>query len=186
MEKEAAGGESAYAALAREASAIPAGSDGLIVLPYFLGERMPLKDPNAKGVIFGLNLRHTRGHIMKAAYEGMGYGLDQNLSMLRNAGLKLDNVTSVGGGTKAPEWLQTISDVCGIRQTVPEVTIGASYGDAMLAGIGIGAMTTADIKNAVKARYVTEPDMAKHAQYEPMKKHFAELYKRNVDIMHAL
>ena len=186
MEKEAAGGESAYAALAREASAIPAGSDGLIVLPYFLGERMPLKDPNAKGVIFGLNLRHTRGHIMKAAYEGMGYGLDQNLSMLRNAGLKLDNVTSVGGGTKAPEWLQTISDVCGIRQTVPEVTIGASYGDAMLAGIGIGAMTTADIKNAVKARYVTEPDMAKHAQYEPLKKHFAELYKRNVDIMHAL
>jgi len=183
---EQAGGESAYAALAREASEIPAGSDGLIVLPYFLGERMPIKDPNAKGVIFGLNLRHTRGHIMKAAYEGMGYGLDQNLDLLRQAGVKLETVTSVGGGTKAPEWLQTISDVCGIRQTVPEVTIGASYGDAMLAGIGIGAMTVADIKKAVKAKYVTEPDMEKHAQYEPMKKHFAELYKRNADIMHEL
>lgn len=183
---EEAGGESAYAALAKEAAQIPAGSDGLIVLPYFLGERMPIQDPNAKGVIFGLNLRHTRGHIMKAAYEGMGYGLDQNLSLLRKAGLHLDHVVSVGGGTKAPQWLQTISDVCGIRQTVPEITIGASYGDAMLAGVGIGALTAADIKKIVKVKYVTEPNMANHAQYEPMKKHFAELYKRNADIMHQL
>ncbi|MBQ8555315.1 MAG: sugar kinase, partial [Clostridia bacterium] len=167
-------------------SQIPAGSEGLIMLPYFLGERMPIKDPNAKGVIFGLNLRHTRGHIMKAAYEGMGYGLDQNLELLRKAGVKVETVTSVGGGTKAPEWLQTISDVCGIRQIVPEVTIGASYGDAMLAGIGIGALTPADIKKVVKHKYTTEPDMEKHAKYEPMKKHFAELYKRNADIMHDL
>lgn len=186
MEKEQSGGESTYAVMAKDSRSIPAGSDGLIVLPYFLGERMPISDPQAKGVLFGLNLRHTRGHIVKAAYEGIGYGLDQNLDLLRHVNLPLDNVISVGGGTKAPEWLQTISDVCGIRQSVPEVTIGASYGDAMLAGIGIGAMTPEQIKKIVKIKYVTEPDAEKAAVYQPMKKHYAELYRRNADIMHAL
>lgn len=186
LEKEQCGGENAYAAMARESREIPAGSDGLIMLPYFLGERMPISDPKAKGMLFGLNLRHTRGHIIKAAYEGVGYGLDQNLDLLRSVKLPLDQVISVGGGTKAPEWLQTISDVCGIRQSVPEVTIGASYGDAMLAGIGIGALTPQDIKRVVKIKYVTEPTPEKAAVYQPMKKHFAELYRRNADIMHAL
>ena len=186
LEKEAAGGENAYAALFREAEKIAPGSDGLILLPYFLGERMPLNDPAAKGVMFGLTLRHTRGHIVKAAFEGIGYGLDQNLDILRKKDICPKLVTAVGGGTKSPAWLQTVSDVCGIRQVVPEVTIGASYGDAMLAGIGIGAMTTADIRKAVRIKYTVEPDPEKHEKYQPLKQYFAELYKRNADIMHAL
>lgn len=186
LEKEANGGENAYAALFREAEGIAPGSDGLIVLPYFLGERMPLNDPGAKGVFFGLNLRHTRGHIVKAAFEGIGYGLDQNLDILRQRDVCPVQATAVGGGTKSPIWLQTVSDVCGIRQVVPEITIGASYGDAMLAGMGIGAMTTADIKKAVKIKYVVDPDPEKHEKYGPMKRYFAELYKRNADIMHEL
>ena len=186
LEKEENGGENAYSALFREAEGIPAGSDGLIVLPYFLGERMPLNDPDAKGVLFGLTLRHTRGHVVKAAFEGIGFGLDQNLDILRRGNVSPDTVTAVGGGTRSPIWLQTVSDVCGIRQVVPEVTIGASYGDAMLAGIGIGAMTTADIKKAVKVKYVVEPDPEKHEKYRSLKPLFAELYKRNADIMHAL
>ena len=186
LEKEEAGGENAYAALFREAEGIAPGSDGLIILPYFLGERMPLNDPGAKGVMFGLTLRHTRGHIVKAAFEGIGYGLDQNLDILRNKNVCPSRVTAVGGGTKSPVWLQTVSDVCGIRQAVPEITIGASYGDAMLAGIGIRAMTTADIKKAVKIKYVVEPDPEKHEKYARIKPLFAELYRRNADIMHSL
>ena len=186
LKNEENGGENAYAALFREAEGIAPGADGLIVLPYFLGERMPLNDPAAKGVLFGLNLRHTRGHIVKAAFEGIGYGLDQNLDILRQKNVCPTQVTAVGGGTKSPIWLQTVSDVCGIRQIVPEITIGASYGDAMLAGIGIGALSTADIKKAVKVRYVVDPDPEKHEKYRPMKQYFAEIYKRNADIMHAL
>ena len=186
LDKETAGGENAYASLFREAESIAPGSDGLIVLPYFLGERMPLNDPAAKGVIFGLNLRHTRGHIVKAAFEGIGYGLDQILDILREKDVCPARVTAVGGGTKSRIWLQTVSDVCGIRQEVPEVTIGASYGDAMLAGVGIGAMTLADIRKAVKIRTVVEPDPEKHEVYQPLKSFYAELYRRNADIMHAL
>ena len=187
LEKEETQGINAYDALFKEAEGIPLGSDGIIVLPYFMGERMPIQDPQAKGMFFGLNLRHTRGHIVKAVFEGIGYGVDQNLEPLRKAGFKLDNVTAVGGGPKTPLWIQTVSDICGIKQTVPEVTVGASYGDALLAGLAIGAFkSAADIKKLIKVKYVTEPNMENFKKYEPFKKHYAQLYERTKDIMHQL
>lgn len=187
LEKEKAGGENAYSALFREAEGIPPGAEGLVVLPYFQGERMPLRDPNARGVLFGLNLRHTRGHVVKAVFEGIGYGVDQNFDLLRRAGLPLGNVTAVGGGTKSPLWVQTISDVCGFSQNVPEVTIGACYGDALLAGLGIGSIAQpSDIKKIIKIRYSTTPNAEHHAAYADYKRYFAQLYERNRDIMHAL
>ena len=71
---------------------------------------MPIRDPKAKGVFFGLTLYHTRGHIMKAAMEGIAYGLDQNLDLIRKAGQPLPLITAVGGGTKSPLWMQIMSD----------------------------------------------------------------------------
>ena len=187
LEKEEIDGVSAYEELFSEAEHIPAGSDGIIVLPYFLGERMPIMDPNAKGVIFGLNLRHTRGHIVKAALEGISYGIDQNLNFARESGLALEMATAVGGGTKSPIWLQTVSDVCNVTQRVPEVTIGASYGDALLAGFGIGVFeSAADIKKLIKIKYHTEPNLENHKKYESLKVHFASIYEKTKDIMHAL
>ncbi|MDI9484786.1 MAG: FGGY-family carbohydrate kinase [Bacillota bacterium] len=187
VEQEEKKGINAYAALFTEAENIPAGSDGLIILPYFAGERMPIQDPLAKGVIFGLNLRHTRGHIVKAAFEGVGYGIDQNLQLMRQAGFPLDNVMAVGGGTKSRLWLQTVSDICGIKQTVPKVTFGASYGDAMLAALGVGIIDSPrEIKKWIEVDYVTEPNPEHRELYDRNKKHFAELYKLNKHIMHAL
>jgi xylulokinase len=187
LEKEKREGVNAYDELFDEAEHIPAGSDGVIVLPYFLGERMPIMDPQAKGVIFGLNLRHTRGHIVKAAFEGISYGIDQNLDYIRKAGVMPGTATAVGGGTKTRTWIQTVSDVCNIKQRVPEITIGASYGDALLAGLGIGVFkSAADIKKLVKTKYHTEPDIENHKKYEPFKKHFASIYEKTKDIMHAL
>lgn len=177
----------AYTALFKEVVDVPDGSDGLIVLPYFMGERMPIQDAQAKGVFFGLNLYHTRGHLLKAALEGVGYGLDQIISILRNAGHPVSEVTAVGGGTKSPEWMQIISNVCDVRQMVPEVSIGASYGDALLAGLGIGLIKKpTDIKEMVRHRYTTQPRADRQAVYVPLKRFYAELYQRNKDIMHAL
>lgn len=187
LEKEAAGQLNAYDTLFSEAEKIRPGSDGLIVLPYFQGERMPIMDPDAKGVYFGLSLRHTRGHLINAAFEGIGYGIDQNLSLLRQAGFPLGTVTAVGGGTKTPHWLQIVSDICGICQQVPKVTVGASYGDALLAGLGIGAIpNVGQIKQMVQISYVIEPDPVRHKQYEPFKEIYRELYLRNRDLMHQL
>jgi xylulokinase len=185
-DKEAAGELNAYDALFKEAEGIPPGSDGLITLPYFMGERMPLMDPKAKGVFFGLTLRHTRGHLVKAALEGTGFGINQLMDCLRNAGIPVDRVTSVGGGTKTPLWIQTVSDICGIEQMVPQVTVGASYGDALLAGIGIGVLDPGRIKEIIKPDYITRPEPERNRAYEPLKDYFRELYVRNRDIMHGL
>lgn len=185
--REKRGEINAYDTLFAEADSIPLGSDGLICLPYFQGERMPIQDPLAKGVFFGLSLRHTRGHLVKAVFEGIAYGIDQNFALLREAGIPITTVTAVGGGTKTPLWLQVVSDVCGVRQIVPEVTIGASFGDALLAGLGIGAISSPEaIKRMVRIKRVVEPDAARHAAYAPYKQAYRALYERTKDIMHTL
>lgn len=187
VSEEKAGGKNAYTALFSETEDITAGSGGLIVLPYFQGERMPIQDPEAKGMIFGLELKHTRGHIARACLEGIGYGIDQNLQLIRDSGLQVNEATAVGGGTKNPLWLQVTSDICGIKQKVPEVTIGASYGDALMAGLGIGAIRCPeDIKDIIKIQKEIIPDDGNKKVYEPMKKIYRELYHRNKDLMHLL
>lgn len=184
---EANGGPSAYGTLFKEAEDIPVGSDGLICLPYFMGERKPIEDPNAKGVYFGLNLMHGRGHLVHAAFEGIAYGVRQNIEHIRNQGFEVKELTAVGGGTKSPLWLQIVSDVCNIRQVVPEVIVGASYGDALMAGLAIGAIESPEkIKELVKVKYVVEPDPVKHEQYSKYYEIFKKLYENNKDLMHQL
>ncbi len=185
--EEANGGDNAYTALFREAENIAPGSDGLIILPYFAGERMPIQDPNAKGMIFGLNLSHTRGHVIHAAMEGIAMGLAQNLSLIKEMGGSLECVTAVGGGTKSKLWMQIISDICGVRQAIPEVTVGASYGDAMLAGIGIGVIADRrDVKKWISIKYETVPNPKNCEVYEKYKSIYDSLYKRTMDLMHII
>jgi xylulokinase len=185
--EEERGGGSAYDRLFAEAEGIPAGADGLLVLPYFMGERMPIRDPKAKGVIFGLNLTHTRGHIMRAALEGIAYGLDQNFDLIRAANQPLPLVTAVGGGTKSPLWMQIMSDVTGVTHRVPTVSIGAAYGDALLAGLGTGLIQNPlQIKQIIRTLYEKTPDLQAHHTYQRLKSLYAQLYLRNKDIMHEL
>lgn len=184
---EAQGGENAYTSLFREAESIPVGSDGLICLPYFMGERMPIQDPLAKGVFFGLNLRHQRGHLVRAAMEGVGYGIAQNMDLLRSAGLSLDHVTAVGGGTRSRLWLQIVSDICGIAQRVPAITVGASYGDALMAGLAVGSIPGPDsIGRLIQIQDVIQPDWDRHKRYQKYLKIYSDLYQRNSDLMHQL
>lgn len=187
VSEEKNGGENAYTALFREAEKISVGSDGLIVLPYFQGERMPIQDPKAKGVFFGLNLGHTRGHIVHAAFEGVGYGIAQNLQILKESGIDIKSVMAVGGGTKSLLWLQVVSDICGITQMVPEVGTGASYGDALMAAMAIGAVSSVEeLKSLIKVKHIIKPDMEKHQKYQELLKIYIELYERNKDLMHQI
>jgi len=131
-------GTDAYGLLAEQAAAIPAGSEGLIVLPYFSGERAPLHDPRARGVIAGLTLSHTRMHLYRALLEGVAYSIRHNLEVMASIGADPPKLTTVGGGTKNALWLQIIADCTGRRLEVPAQAIGASFGDAYLAGVGAG------------------------------------------------
>jgi len=134
---EKSGGASAYAELVKEAAETKPGAEGVIVLPYFSGERTPVMDPRAKGMIFGLSLTHTRGHIFRAILEGMGHGVKQHVDLFTSIGARPKTIKSVGGGTKNSIWLQAISDISGVPQEVAPLTFGASYGDALLAGVAV-------------------------------------------------
>jgi xylulokinase len=128
----------AFAKLADEAATSPPGANGLVMLPYFSGERTPIHDPHAKGMLFGLNLTHKRGDIYRALLEGIAYGTNHILETYAEVGAAPKRLMAVGGGTKNRLWLEVTSHVSGLKQILARRTIGASYGDACLAAIGVG------------------------------------------------
>ena len=137
--------DGAFATLAEEAEASPPGARGLVMLPYFSGERTPIHDPDAKGVIFGLNLTHTRGDIYRALLEGIACGTNHIFETYREIGELPKKLLAVGGGTKNRVWSQATSDISGLPQTVREKTVGACYGDAFLAALAVGDVQKKDI-----------------------------------------
>jgi xylulokinase len=178
--------ESAYATLFERAAAISPGSGGLLLLPYFSGERTPLNDPQARGIIAGLTLSHTREHLYRAALEGVAYGIRHNIETFRAIGADVKRVIAVGGGTRGTTWLQIVSDVTGVTQLVPETTIGASYGDAFLAGLAAGIVKRTDLEQWVKTGTTVRPDPALKELYDQYFTDFIELYEQTRDIAHRL
>lgn len=128
----------AFAELAREAGTSKPGANGLIFLPYFSGERTPIHDTHAKGTLFGLNLTHTRGDIYRALIEGIAYGTNHIFETYAEAGASPKRLMAVGGGTKNRIWLEATSNISGLAQIISEKSMGASYGNAFLAALGIG------------------------------------------------
>lgn len=184
---EQAGGLAAYAALSELAAKIPPGSEGLVILPYFSGERTPINDPFARGVIAGLTLSHTKAHIYRAILESVAYGIAHNLEVIKNAGGETSLAVAVGGGTKSRTWLQIVSDVTGVHQIVPDQTIGAAYGDAYLAAMGIGWFDRLDqAKSWVTAAEKIEPDPANHALYQEYYREYRDMYPKIKDNLHKL
>ena len=187
VEKEKEGGEKAYAELAKLASASPIGSKGLVALPYFEGERTPLHDPKAKGMLFGLSLKHTKGDVYRAILEGVAFGIRHNVEVMSEEGVQPKRILAVGGGTKNPLWLQIVADVCNIELTVPEQQIGASYGDAFLAGTGIGLFKSlSEIKQWVKTKGIVRPNPETRKLYEVNYQVFRQLYTSTKPLMHRL
>lgn len=113
----------------------------------------------------GLSLRHSRGHLFRAAYEGIAFGLRQILELLEDAGGPAERIVAVGGGTQGGLWTQIVSDVTGREQQIPAQTIGASYGDALLAAIGAG-LVPPDTDWARPGRIVTpDPSTARSTRW---------------------
>lgn len=173
-------GLSAYTLLSQLAAQVPAGCNGLITLPYFSGERTPINDPHARGVIFGLTLAHTRAHIYRSCLEGMAYGLRHNIETMAEVGAMPKRLVAIGGGTKDPVWLQACSDVTGMAQEVPERTYGAAYGDAYLAGYAAGLFTDSKpLKQQwVKIARVIEPNRENAALYDELYGIYRRLYQQ--------
>ncbi|KAA5837074.1 FGGY-family carbohydrate kinase [Saccharopolyspora hirsuta] len=173
-----------FADLVEEAAAVPAGSRGLLMLPYFAGERTPIFDPDARGIIAGLALEHGRAELYRAALEGIGFGVRHNLEAMGEAGGTAGRLVAVGGGTQGGLWTQIVSDITGQEQQVPGETIGAAYGDALLAGVGTDTAVDPDGWNPV-ARTV-RPNPEHTERYDAYFRHYRDLYESTVRIAHFL
>lgn len=181
------GGENAYAVMAREAAQAEPGSGGLIILPYLYGERSPLDDPDAKGVMFGLTGNHTRREINRAALEASAYSIGSHFRLFRKHGLVPSDVVVAGGGTKNPVWMQITADVLGVPVQVAESYQTASYGDACMAAIGCGVLKDFKaLKEAMPASRRVMPNMDNHQKYQKYLDIYEELYCATKDLMHRL
>lgn len=180
-------GKPDIAALSAEAEAVPAGADGVMVLPYFAGERTPIFDLQARGTITGLTLSHGRGHILRAIYEGMACGVAQILALMEDISgdsAAVERLVCVGGGVKSPLWAQVVSDVIGREQQVPEQTIGASYGNALMAAIAVGDV--APETDWSRIHHTVVPN-AEHSQvYAELLETYTQAYPAMRETMHRL
>lgn len=189
---EESGGENAYASLARSAGEVPPGAEGLMALPYFSGERTPLNDPDARGVIAGLTLRHSRAHVYRALLEGVAFGVRHNLEEMAaragDAGDQGDGRTgalvAIGGGAANRVWMQIIADVLGRPHTVRS-TPGACYGDAALAAVAAGELSPGDLEDWAPAGEEITPSPAQDV-YERLYPLYRDLYRRSAETVHAL
>ncbi len=177
-------GDVPFEQLIAEAAAVPPGSDGLVLLPYFAGERTPIFDPRARGVVAGLSLRHGRGHLFRAAYEGIAYGIRQIIEFLDSEQTPIERLVAVGGGTQGGLWTQIVSDVVGRPQVVPTQTVGASYGDALLAAIGTG-LVPPETDWATVGQLI-EPNPRTRALYDDLFGVYDSLYGATKPLVHTL
>ena len=163
------------------------GANGLLMLPYFAGERTPILDPHARGVIAGLTLSHTRGDLYRAALEATAFGVRHNLETMRSAGAAIHRIVAVGGGTQGRLWTQIVSDVTGLTQAVPRLTIGASYGAAFLAATAIaarGALPSITEWNPVVS--TVEPSTENADRYDDLFGLYKDLYAGTKKVAHVL
>ncbi len=165
-------------------SRVPAGSDGVLVLPYFAGERTPIFDPEARGVIAGLTLGHGRGHIFRALLEATAFGVRHNLEEMAQVAGMPTTVTAVGGGTRSGLWVQIVSDVCGIEQQLRRESVGACLGDAWLAGVGTGLVDPVRGWNPLED--TVSPDPAVRETYDAMYSLYRRLHPATAAITHQL
>jgi xylulokinase len=175
QEKET--GRDAYDILTGAAAEVAPGCEGLIFLPYLTGERTPYPDPNARGVFFGLTLRHGKAHMTRAVLEGVSYGLLDSLELMRALGLSIEQVRASGGGARSSLWRQILADVFNAEIVTVNVTEGAAYGAALLAGVGaeVYDSVSAACAAAIQLTGQTEPGPAVsiYADYYP---HYRALY----------
>ncbi|WP_022893530.1 FGGY-family carbohydrate kinase [Agromyces subbeticus] len=172
-----------YTTLVAEASAAPPGASGLVMLPYFAGERTPVQDPDARGAIVGLTIEHTRGDLYRAALEATAFAVRHNIETMRRDGGDIRRIIAAGGGTQSALWPQIVSDVTGLPQVLPRVTIGASYGAAYLA-----ARTIADVSIARwnPPQSTIRPESGRAERYDELYRLYLELYPATRDTAHHL
>lgn len=171
-----------YEYLDMEAEYVPPGSNGLIVIPFFSGARAPRWNPDARGVIFGLTVYHTRAHVFRALMEGIAYEIRKILEVLEERGIKSSEVVVMGGGGKTPTWARIKADVTGKEVVLPELLDAALAGDAIVAAVAVGEMSFEEgARRFFHERMRIKPDPRRHEIYNA----YYAFYEKLVEAMES-
>jgi len=167
-----------YKIIDEEASKIPVGSDGLLVIPLFSGERTPLFNPNARGVFFGFSLLHTKEHVARAILEGVGYCLRLQMEILEDLGFKIHEMRAIGGAVRSQLWMQIQADILNKDILLVNHEEGGVLGAAILAGTGVGIFKDPinAIENIVKVTKRIKPRHEVHEKYIKLYNVYRKLY----------
>lgn len=172
----------------KAAEAVPAGSEGLLFLPYLAGERNPHLNPDAKGTFFGLAMKHGQGHLIRSVMEGVAYNLYECMEIMGQLGLPVSRLIASGGGAKGRLWRQILADMFGVPVYTTKTTEEACTGAAMMAAVGLGWYkdTAQAVEEIVKlAEQVTMPVPAHTALYQENRWRFQELYESTKGLLSA-
>ena len=175
-----------YDQLNQQAAELPPGAEGLLVLDHFQGNRTPYTDPNSRGVISGLTLKHGPAHIFRAIIESIAFGSELILETMRQNGFQVQEATLCGGATRSPLWLQIHADVSGIPLQLTEVADAPALGSAILAAVGGGCypdITTA-ADHMVHVVRTIEPNQAQHEIYQTIYQVYKDSYPGMKNLIH--
>ena len=158
------------------AASLKPGAEGLLYLPYLMGERSPHPDPFCRGTFFGLSAMHTRSHLIRAVLEGVAYSQLECVDVFREMGVDITDMMACGGGGRSKVWRQMLADMYGCTVSTIHADEGPSLGVAILAGVGAGVFSSVEeaCDGIISKNIIQEPDMANHASYMP----YYELYKK--------
>ena len=158
-----------YDLIIREAEKVRPGSDGLLWLPYLMGERTPHLDSEARGMWFGLTASHTRGHLIRSILEGVAFSLRDSLEIFRELGIPVEQIRASGGGSRSPFWRQIQADIYGKELVTLRTSEGSALGAALLAGVGgkIYSSVEESAKEAIRLKESMAPKPENVAAYDP-------------------
>ena len=161
-------GTEVYDALSAQVAGVEPGCEGLIFLPYLTGERTPYPDPNARGVFFGITLRHDKPHFVRAVYEGVAYGLRDSFEILNEMQVPISQVRASGGGARSEVWRQIQADVTGREHVFINVDEGPAFGAALLAAVGAGVYPSVEeaCRSTIQVISSTKPDTSRKSVYD--------------------
>ena len=170
--------------LVAEADTVAPGCEGLVFLPYLLGERAPVWDAHARGVFFGIRSIHDQRHFLRAALEGVSYSLRQTGASLEETIGPIERIYASGGFTRSPIWLQLMADIFQKKVVVTGSADASAVGAAQLGFYALGVLPGLDaIASLVKVEAVYEPDGGRAGVYQRNYEIFTELYSRLKDLM---
>jgi xylulokinase len=171
-------GLDSYYLLEQEVKQVPPGSDGMIMLPHLQGAMAPEANPKAKGVYFGITMKHTKAHFIRAIMEGVGFIVMRNIEVIESMGIPVEEIRVLGGGSKSNCWNQIKADITGRVIWTTDNSDAACLGAAIISGVSCGLFPNVKeaVSKMVNLKQKFEPNMKNHHIYRKLFEQYKQLY----------